>query len=254
MDRYPQLTQYYRTVQKRIYQQHWAETIDVASNSNTTLFLREFYEYLFEHYQKQLKWCQTVFGASGLSEPILVLIELLPFLQPSRETVITNLLKRSDEKLVVLQDISAANLHFGRLIRGILDTNPIKEEHLANLSNAIFGYFNIFIAESVRFEQQWLSTHLSDLNLVQPIATESVRVLGSANSKVFQWADDVLKRCEIITQNCAIGSLVTVFNVSQAFSNHFTDACYNFPDFLFYFSSSISSNPYLINTKKRSSN
>lgn len=214
MDRYPQLTQYYRTVQKRIYQQHWDDTIDVASNSNTTLFLREYYEYLFEQYQKQLKWCQTVFGTAGANEPILVLIELLPFLQPSRETVITNLLKRSDEKLVILQDISAANLHFGRLIRGILDAHPIKQEYLGNISTAIFDYFNTFIAKSVSFEQQWLSTHVSDLNLIQPMATESVRALGSANSKVFQWADDALKRCELITQNSAIAPLVTVFNVS----------------------------------------
>lgn len=215
MDRYPQLTKYYRTVQKRIYQQHWTETVDIASNSNTTLFLREFYDYLFENYQKQIKWCNIVFESADVNEPILVLIELLPFLQPSRETVITNLLKRCDEKLAVLQDISAANVYFGRLIRGSLETSPIKCEHLKNISTSIFDYFNTFIAKSVSFEQQWLATHMSELNLVQPIAADSVRALSSANGKILQWADDALKRCELISQNCGIAALVTVYIVSE---------------------------------------
>lgn len=219
MDRYAQLTQYYRTVQKRIYQQHWAETVDIASNSNTTIFLREFYEYLFENYQKQTKWCHTVFGAIGEQEPIMVLIELLPFLQPSRETVINNLLKRSDDKLKALQDISAANVHFGRLIRSFLETNPLEMQQLKYLSTAIFDYFNAFIAKSVSFEQQWLATQMSEISLVQPIAADSVRALGSANSKIFEWADAALKRCELITQNCGIGPLVTVYNVSCSILN-----------------------------------
>lgn len=213
MDRSQQLTQYYRTVQKRIYQQHWTETVELATNSNTTLFLREFYDYLFENYQKQVKWCNTLFGASGSHEPIMVIIELLPFLQPSRETVINNLLKRSDEKLTVLQDLSAANIHLGRLIRGSLESNAIRHEKVKDISVAIFDYFNTFIAQSASFEQQWLGTHMSELTLVQATAADSVRALSSANGKVFQWADDALKRCELIAQNCGIAALVTVFNV-----------------------------------------
>lgn len=216
MDRYPQLTQYYRTVQKRVYQQHWDETVEMASNSNTTIFMCEFYDYLFENYQKQIKWCQNVFGTDDQHEPIMVLIELLPFLQPSRETVINNLLKRTDDKLKALQDISAANLHFGRLLRSTLDTNPLPVQQLKYLSTAIFDWFNAFIAKSVSFEQQWLATQMSELSLTHLVATDSVRSLGSANSKIFEWADASLKRCEYITQHCGVGALVTVYNVSSS--------------------------------------
>lgn len=219
MDRYAQLTQYYRTVQKRVYQQHWDEIVEIASNSNTTIFMREFYEYLFEHYQKQVKWCGTVFGASGQQEPIMVLVELLPFLQPSRETVINNLLKRTDDKLRALQDISEANVHFGRLMRNCLSdaTTTVDVQQLKFLSSAIFDYFNAFIAKSVSFEQQWLATQMSELALVHPVAADSVRALGSANSKAFEWADAALKRCKNITQNCGIGPLVTVYTVCDTF-------------------------------------
>lgn len=52
MNRLSQLTQYYRTVQKTALQQHWTEIIDLSDNSNH--FLQEYYEFLFENYQKQV--------------------------------------------------------------------------------------------------------------------------------------------------------------------------------------------------------
>lgn len=95
MDRSHQLIQYYLTVQKRTLQQHWSETIELSQNSSSTQYLREFYNYLFEYYQKQQKWCASVFGADQALAPLTVLIELLPNLQPSRDNTIISLLNEA---------------------------------------------------------------------------------------------------------------------------------------------------------------
>lgn len=215
MDRLPQLVQYYETVQKRALQQHWSEAIDLSQNSNSTQFLREYYDYLFENYQKQQRWCSNVFGLSETHTPINVLIELLPNLQPSRENSIISLLRRSDEKLTILQDISIANVHFGRLFIPIFeDASKPNYDLLKRLASAIYDYFNTFIGQTASFEQNWLASRLSELTFIYANASESVRALGSANSKIFQWTDDTLKRCAAISQNCGLPAIVTVLNVS----------------------------------------
>lgn len=142
MRRLPQLTQYYRTVQKTALQQHWSEILDLSENSNR--FLHDFYEYLAENYQKQVslgrnanivigltisrlrflqvKWCANVFGQQSSSEAILALIELFSSLQPSRESTILGALKRSNEKLEILQEFSSANIYFANLLQKSFDT------------------------------------------------------------------------------------------------------------------------------------
>lgn len=217
MDRLPQLIQYYITVQKRILQQQWFETVELSQNSNTTAFLREFYDHLFQYYQKQQKWCATVFGADQVHTPILVLTELLPNLEPSRETAIINCLKRNDSKLTTLQDFSAANIYFGRLFVDIFEIAKEKNDSqlIERFSSSIFDYFNTFIGQTASFEQQWLAFRLSESNLVYSTASESVAALGNANSKIFDWIDETLKRCQAITQNSGLPSTVIVLNVSQ---------------------------------------
>lgn len=213
MDRLSQLIQYYRTVQKRLLQQHWTETIELSQSTNTTQFLRELYDHLFETYQKQVKWCGTVFGTQGAQEPIWVLIELLPVLQPSRETVIIKVLKQNDDKLAILEDVSNANIHFGRLFGTNLKDDSISITLIKRISSAIFDYFNTFIGQTASFEQQWLASHMTELSLIHSNAIETVRALGDANSKIFQWASDTVKRCQAITQNCGLVSIVIVLNV-----------------------------------------
>lgn len=214
MGRLPQLVQYYVTVQKQILQQHWSETIDLSQNSNSTQFLREFYDHLFECFQKQQKWCTSVFATSGTEAPITVLVEFLPNMQPSRENTIINVLKRSDEKLVILQDFSSANVHLGKRFLTAFDGNVCVNATLLNrLSDAIYGYFGTFIGQTASFEQNWLATKLSEHTTVYPTATESVRALGSANSKIFQWANETLNRCAIISHNCGLPAIVIVLTV-----------------------------------------
>lgn len=217
MDRLPHLIQYYLTVQKRILQQQWSETVELSQNSSSTAFLREFYDNLFQYYQKQQKWCTSVFGATQSYAPISVFVELLINLQPSREATVNHCLKRNDDKLTTLQDISTANIYFGRLFIDsfenggeAIDLNMIKL-----FASVIFDYFNTFIGQTASFEQQWLSSRLSELTLVHSTATESVRAIGNATNKVFGWIDETLKRCQIITQNCGLPSIVVVLNVSR---------------------------------------
>lgn len=215
MNRLPQLVQYYVSVQKQIMQQHWSETIDLSQNSNSTQFLREFYDYLFEFYQKQQKWCGSVFGSSGHDAPITVLVEFLLNMQPSRESTIVNVLRRSDDKLVILQDFSNANVYLGKkMLTTFEGSAEFDGELLSRLADAIYGYFGTFIGQTASFEQNWLATKLSEHTTVYPSASESVRALGSANSKIFQWTNETLNRCAIISHNCGLPAIVIVLSVS----------------------------------------
>lgn len=217
MDRLPQLVQYYLTVQKRILQQQWTETVELSQNANSTAFLREFYDYLYEYFQKQYKWCAIVFGANELETSITMLTELLLSLQPSRETTIINCLKRNDDKLTTIQDFSTTNIYFGRLFIDTLEKGAenISLNFIKQFAASILDYFNTFIGQTASFEQQWLASHLSDLTLVHSTAYESVRAIGNANGKIFGWIDETLKRCQAITQNLGLPSIVSVLNVSR---------------------------------------
>lgn len=217
MERLPQLIQYYLTVQKRILQQQWTETVELSQNSSSTAFLREFYDNLYQYYQRQQKWCATVFGPSQSFTPISVFVELLPNLQPSRENTVISCLKRNDDKLTTLQDISTANVYFGRLFIDSFDSDKIDIESVKLFSSTIYDYFNTFIGQTASFEQQRLQSRLSELTLVHSTATESVRAIGNAISKIFGWTDETLKRCQIITQNCGLPAIVMVLNVSKFF-------------------------------------
>lgn len=218
MERLPQLTQYYRTVQKSVLQQQWTEIVELAIQSSSPRFVREFYDFLLENWQRQHKWCSTVFGSVGVTEPTLVLIELLPALEPARDQAVNNYVKRNnDEKLAILQEVSSANIAFGkammRALRDIGGTEALRR--LARpLATSIFDWFVTFVAQYAAMEQNHLATQLAELQLVHGKATESVRALGNSNAKVFEWGEEAIGRCEMITQNCGLPALVIVFNVS----------------------------------------
>lgn len=88
------------------------------------------------------------------------------------------------------------------------------KENIGKLSKVIFVYFNTFISQYPAIEQNWLATNLTTINSSQTSAMETVRTLGNANRKMIEWAEEALKRCENITQNCGIVALTTVLNVS----------------------------------------
>lgn len=213
--RLPHIIQYYTTVQKQIWQQHWTETIELSQNTTSVQFLSDYYNYMFECFQKQQKWCATVFGASESNTPAVIVAELLPNLQPSRENIVCNLLKHSEDKLSILESVSAANVHFGRMFVSTFADNQ-DSILLERLSNSIYNYFNTFIAHSTSIEEERLAKHASELQLCNS-ASENVRIFGSANGKVFQWADEALRRCASITQNCGLPAIVNVLNVCSHF-------------------------------------
>lgn len=217
MNRLQQLIQLYLSVQKSIVDQQWKETVELRQNSSSTAFLREFYDNLFQYYQKQQKWCISVFGPSHAFTPITVFIELLPNLQPSRENTVISCLKRNDDKLTTLRDISTANIYFGRLFIDSFEngSEQLSLEVVKLFSSAIFDYFNTFIGQTASFEQQWLSSRLSELTMVHSTVTESVRAIGNATGKIFTWIDETIKRCHAITQNCGLPAIVIVLNVSK---------------------------------------
>lgn len=137
-------------------------------------------------------------------------------MSPSRETAILQTMKRSTEKLEVLQEISSANVFFGDLLQHLFRSQPnivhvIPKEQMVALSRGIYDYFGTFIGHYTALEQNWLANQLvAQVNLNEPLATDSIRVLGQSNGKVMQQIHESLRRCESITRNCAIGSLMTV--------------------------------------------
>lgn len=222
MDRLPHLTHYYRTVSKGLLQQQWSEAIDLATNSGSPRFLREFNDFLIEYWHKQYKWCINVFGTQiGTAEPILVIIELFSILEPTRQQAINNCLKLNDDKLAVLQEISSATIYFGTIMQKQLDSLNVKPatKLMAELAASIYDLFPTFISTYGQIEEISILNDLNGLEFVHTTAADSVRALGNANSKLFEWCEKALNRCNEITQNCGIAVLVNVFNVSEWLQN-----------------------------------
>lgn len=211
MNRLPQLYGYYRTVQRNQLQQYWTEILDLTANSGSSSFLREFYDHIFANWLRQLKWCSNVFGADHGQEPTQVLCELLVSLQPTRESAVTSCLKRTNDKLAVLQEISSANVWFGHAFEGHfgkVDKVPL------HIGKSIFDWFSVFVSQYASMEQSHLGTSLAELNFVHATTAETVRALGNGNAKLIGWFEEALIRCESITQMCGLPALVSVFNVS----------------------------------------
>lgn len=181
--------------------------MDLAENNNSGRFLRDFYDHLYENYLKQAKWCTQVFGDSR--QATFTLIELLNTIQPMRESIITATLKRYSEKLLLLAEMSEANLYFGDLMQKTVEDAALQKR----LAAAIFDYFGVFISQYAAIEQAVIGTAIAELALSQNTPGEVVRELGSANSKVIHWAEEAIKRCKDITQNCAIAPLVSILNM-----------------------------------------
>lgn len=214
VDRVAQLKQYYRTVQRTTLLRQWSESVELSETTNSSRFLREFYESLLEMWTKQTKWCAQVFRTEvGDGEPTQILIETLNRMEPTREAAIAHALKRAGDKLECLQEMSAANLFLGEMVQKLIPVQERPKEEVVALSRAIYDYFNSFIVQYPTWEQNWLSNHLVQLNLNETTASDSIRVLGNSNSKVLQYIREALKRCEGITKNCAIGPLMTIIQV-----------------------------------------
>lgn len=225
MERLPQLTQYYRTVQKKILQQYWTECVDSNQNSGSANCLRIFYDHLYENWQKEWKWCQSVFGQNGSHESALVIIETLVSLQPGRDMIITSGIKQSNDKLAILGEASAANIYFGGLVKRCLASSTIvfPDQTVKSMIFVIYDFFDSFITQYTSAEQTYLLGQLEEFQLIHSTCADSVRALGNTNSKMFSLCTSALNRCEEITQSCGLVSLVTSFNVrkfSFSFSNY----------------------------------
>lgn len=247
MQRVPQLQQYYRTVQRNQLQQFWTELLETNSarsvdddiavtmggSSVRITFLRDFYEHLVVHWQRQLKWCSQVFGETGLADaqPTIVLWELLDNVQPSREQAANACLKRTGDRLAVLMDISSANVwfvsamqqHYGSVIASNEMTVDASDSALTanstdfvapHLCGSICDWFQTFVAQYAAVEQALLAGRLAELQLQLATGAETVRALGAANAKLFEWLEQARKRCESITQDCGLPGLVIVIGVS----------------------------------------
>lgn len=257
MERLPQLTQYYRTVQKKILQQYWTECVDSSHNSGSAAgCLRIFYDHLYENWQKESRWCLSVFGQGGYHESALVIIETLVSLQPGRDMVITSSVKQSNDKLAILGEASAANIYFGGLVKRCIASSQFvfPEQTVKSMIFVIYDFFDSFITQYTSAEQNHLLGQLEEFQLIHSTCADSVRALGSTNSKIFLLCTSALNRCEEITQSCGLVSLVTSLNVSTLQWLLFSCLIDCHSIIFSLNNSSTSSKYFLINTRKPNSN
>lgn len=205
-----QLRQYYRTVQRSAWLRVWTECVD----GQRTRFLRDFYENLLDAWARQAKWCAQVFGAQD-EEATRVLVDTLQRLEPTREVAIAQALKRAEDKLEYLREVSGANVFLGEQLQGtVVASGCGGGKWRGALCRATYDHFSCFVVQYPGWEQQWLGGQLVQLGLNEAVASDSIRVLGNSNAKVVQWLRESLRRCEGITQGCAVAQLVTVISVS----------------------------------------
>jgi conserved oligomeric Golgi complex subunit 7 len=213
LDRLIIMKNYFGTLQREQYAQKYVELTGSIENSENQRFLADFYDYLLSNWNKQLKWYREVFSTDGKVETVQVFIDLLNNgLNPSRETVISSHLKRTNEKMEFLVEVSEANTKFAdSLLEKISDAN-LPAEKMSALSRAIFDYYNIFIVQYSSIEQSFLNSQLDETKVLQSNSSDTVRSLDNLILKIFEWVDDAIERQKKITQNCAIVSLIYILN------------------------------------------
>lgn len=214
IDRLPQMKSYYGTLQQESFIRNWVEISSGIENTENPRFLSDFYENFLNNWNKQLRWYRDVFGTDGVSETIQIICDTLNALNPSRESVISSYLKRINEKMELLQEVSQSNVKFAVDIREKIECANVivPMEKLSSLSQSIFNYFNIFIVHYSTLEQTNLDAHFDALPIMQTNASETVRCLESAVTKVFENVHQIVDRQSTITQDCAIISLIYILN------------------------------------------
>lgn len=214
IDRLSQMKSYYGSLQQESYVRSWIEISTAIENTENSRFLSDFYENFLNNWNKQLKWYRDVLACEGVNESIQVICDTLNSLNPSRESVISSYLKRINEKVELLQDVSHSNVKFANDIRELIQSSNVvvNVEKMASLSHAIFNYFNISIVHYSTLEQTSLDANFDALQIMQSNGSETVRCLESAVTKVFEYIHLLIDRQSLITQDCAIISLIYILN------------------------------------------
>uniref|UniRef100_A0A1A9ZTE6 Conserved oligomeric Golgi complex subunit 7 n=1 Tax=Glossina pallidipes TaxID=7398 RepID=A0A1A9ZTE6_GLOPL len=212
-----QLLQYYRAVQKTALQQQWKQTLELQATESITQqqqFLTLFYDHLMENIQGQVKWCFQVFEDQEAQEqPFLLLVELLPALQPTRYNHILQLLRTCNERLELLQRYAQDNHVFVMQLNAYLKQACIQlnKELRHNLGQAIYEYFYKFIEQYPRLEETQLSRQIDRTLITQTHISDAVRHLKDGTNKTFDWLTEALARCSNITGDLALCKLINLF-------------------------------------------
>ncbi|SPP80916.1 conserved oligomeric Golgi complex subunit 7 [Drosophila guanche] len=217
IQRLPQLQQYYRAVQKNLWQQQWKQTLELQGTETQPQqqqqFLTLYYDQLLEHCQRQVKWCSNLFSEES-TQPFLVIAELLPALQPTRDAHILQLLKTSNERLELLGLFSQVNHSFVLHLNSLLEQSHItlSDELHRQLGEAVFEYFHKFIQQYPRLEETQLSTQVDRLLSTQATPSDAVRHLEESTRKLYEWLKEACERCSAITSDLALCKLITLLN------------------------------------------
>ncbi|CAG9809149.1 unnamed protein product [Chironomus riparius] len=214
IERLPQMKNYYATIQQENFRRSWIEISGGVENSDNPRFLSDFYEVFLTNWNKHLRWYREVFSCDGVIETVSIISETLMSLHPSRESVISSYLKRINEKMELLLEVSQSNVKFSDAIREKIEDSGtlVPNEKMTSLSHSIFNYFNIFIVTYSTLEQSNLDSDFETLKIMQTNGSETVRCLENSIYKVFEWVHQSIDRQSSITQDCAIISIIYILN------------------------------------------
>ena len=207
--------QYYRAVQKTNLQQLWKKIIDLRSTEAIPQqnFLSMFYEELLEKCKKQVKWCRQFFQSNdGEEQPFLVMTEILPALQPSRDAQISQILKISNDPIDLLQQFAQANQNFVVRFEAFSEQTKIKisNDLIKQLSDSLYEFFFKFVQYYPRLEETQLSTQIERLFITHKTASDAVHHLESCSVKLFEWLEKTFQRCSSITSDLTIFKLIAL--------------------------------------------
>ena len=156
IDRIAQMKSYFRTLQQENFARSWRDTVNSLENTENPRFLVNFYDNFLNNWNKLLRWYRDIFNSDdGVTETVQVICDTLLSLSPTRENVISAYLKRINEKMELLQEISQANVDFSLKVHEKIEESnvTVNAEKLKALSESIFNYFNIFIIHYSSLEQ-----------------------------------------------------------------------------------------------------
>jgi conserved oligomeric Golgi complex subunit 7 len=212
IDRLQSIKNIYINFQRETCTRKWHQISENFENQSN--LLNEFYNYLLNEWEVQVKLFSQYFNTNGVCDIIFMFIETLSGLKTERESLLGSILKSSDEKFEILLSFSESNLKFAEELKEkVINTQVLVPQFLMEkLAQSVFEYFNIYIQQYISIEQSFLNTHLNEMNFMQTNFNDTVRLLESCVLKTFQTANEVLDRQLKITDSCSIINIISILN------------------------------------------
>lgn len=214
IDRLQSMKNIYINFQREMFARKWLLMNESSSQMNLNL-LNEFYMFLLNEWDTQCENFWQFFNTNGICEIIFIFIETLNSLKTERESLVSSILKTTDDdKYEIMLMFSENNMKFAEKLKEKIDeTQAIVPQFLMEkLAQSIFEFYNIVILQYISMEQSQLNVKLDEMSLVQSNFNDTVRILEDSVRRTFEIANDILDRQTRVTDDCAIINIISILN------------------------------------------